>query len=290
MRELTEYTDYRAYLRDWLAERKEAGLPASNRWFAMKMGVNSTSWLTTLLSGGKNLSKESANRLSALIKHDSHEARFFETLVFFNQARSLDERNRYYQELAGLRNSRRRKTLAPDQFDFYARWYHSAVRSLVGMHGFDGDYGRLGAAVSPAITAAQARESIDLLERLNLIRKTAEGSWELSDSAISSGEKVRSLAVANFQTETMRLAQEALDRYRFPDRDITTVTVGVSQESWERIRAVMAEARAKVIEIANGDSEADRVYQINMQGFPLSKAPQKSRAADSDKGHEGKGA
>ena len=273
MKPLYDYTDYRACLADWLAQRKAEGLPVSNRWFAMKMGVNSSSWLTSILQGKKNLSPESARRLSELMKLDERQARFFAALVRFNQARDLDERNRCYAEMNGLRNGGAPKKVGPAEYEYYAQWYHSAVRSIIGMHGFDGTFDRLAAMVSPPITASQAKKSVALLTRLGFLVRTGDGGLRLADAAITTGDRVRSLAVATFQRETMRLAQEALDRYPAAEREIRATTLGVSRKTVDEIRAILTDARQRIIELANGDDAADRVYQLNLQLFPLSKPP-----------------
>ena len=44
------------------------------------------------------------------------------------------------------------------------------------------------------------------------------GFYELTSGAIASGENTRSLGIANFQQETMKLAQEAMDRFRLDER------------------------------------------------------------------------
>jgi uncharacterized protein (TIGR02147 family) len=94
----------------------------------------------------------------------------------------------------------------------------------------------------------------------------------LTTSAITSGENTRSLGIANFQQETMRLAQEAMDRFPREERYIGTATVGVGAASFERIRRLLIETSDKIAEIANADANADQVFQINLQAFPMSKA------------------
>jgi|WetSurMetagenome_2_1015567.scaffolds.fasta_scaffold00148_23 uncharacterized protein (TIGR02147 family) len=280
MKSLTEYTDFRTYLNEWVEDRKTQGLPGSNRWFAMKMGINSTSWLTSVLKGAKGLSKATASRLSQVLKHSPIESRYFEALVFFNQARTLEERNRYYRELSALQKLKDVRIVKPDQYDFYSAWYHSAIRSLIGMHSFGAaakDFERLASLVTPPITASQARKSVKLLAQLDLIRLNKDGLYELSSSAITTGENIRSLSVANFQQETMRLAQEAIDRHPRGERYIGTITVGASAAAFEEIRKVLMDANEKIAEIANADAGADRVYQVNVQAFPLSK-PDGSKA------------
>lgn len=273
MKTLTNYTDFRAYLKDWISQRKEQGLPGSNRWFALKMGINSTSWLTSILKGLKGISKESTNKLSQILKHSPIESRYFETLVFFNQARTVKDRNFYYNELTTLQRLKEVRQITENQYDLYSVWYHTAVRSLIGMYSYkstDKDYELLASMISPQITSSQARKSVKLLENLGLVKTNEQNIFELISSAITSGENIQSLAVANFQQETIRLAQEALDRYKQEERYIGTTTVGVSENAFSQIKRLLIETSDKIAEIANADTLSDRVYQINLQAFPLS--------------------
>jgi uncharacterized protein (TIGR02147 family) len=274
MNPVMNYTDYRAFLKDLIEERKSRGLPCSNRWFAMKMEINSTSWLTSILNGQKGLSKITANKLSAILKHSISETRYFETLVAFNQAKTLKESNRYYQELCSIQKLRNVSVLSSDQYEYYSNWYNSVVRSLIGMYRFkttEDDFSRIASMVSPAITVAQVRKSIALLEKLGLTKTDNKGILEPVNAAITSGENINSLAVANFQQETIRLAQEAIDRHPRKERYIGTVTVGVSAEIFEKIKQLLVDTNDKIAEIANTDNNADRVYQINLQAYPLSR-------------------
>lgn len=273
MKTLTNYTDFRTYLKDWISQRKEQGLPGSNRWFALKMGINSTSWLTSILKGLKGISKESTNKLSQILKHSPIESRYFETLVFFNQARTVKDRNFYYNELTTLQRLKEVRQITENQYDLYSVWYHTAVRSLIGMYSYkstDKDYELLASMISPQITSSQARKSVKLLENLGLVKTNEQNIFELISSAITSGENIQSLAVANFQQETIRLAQEALDRYKQEERYIGTTTVGVSENAFSQIKRLLIETSDKIAEIANADTLSDRVYQINLQAFPLS--------------------
>jgi hypothetical protein len=60
-----------------------------------------------VVKGRIGLSKITANKLSAILRHSALETRYFETLVFFNQARSTEDRNRYYRELCALAETKR---------------------------------------------------------------------------------------------------------------------------------------------------------------------------------------
>jgi uncharacterized protein (TIGR02147 family) len=264
------YTDYRTYLRDMIAYRKKQGKPASNRWFAQKVGINSSSWLTIILSGKKGISTKTARNISRALRHTKKQWNYFGILVLFNQARFLEEQNKYFNEMIKLRKSAMIQLLNEEQYAFYTSWYHTAIWSLIDLFPFDGDYERLGLRLSPPITAFQARKAVEMLERIGLIAKDGNGCFVATNRLITSGEDVKRLVTAHFQQETMKLAWEAIDRFPRSERDMSTITVGISKETFEKIKNLAAEFRKQVLIIAREDDAADSVYQCNVQLFPLS--------------------
>jgi uncharacterized protein (TIGR02147 family) len=271
MKALIEYTDYRVYLKECLAALKESGTKLTNRSFAHSVGVASSSWLTEVLGGTKGISKSLANKISQALHHSKKESRYFETLVSFNQAKTVDERNFYYRELTALKSSVNPSVVNKDQYDYYTTWYHSVIRSLIGIVRFKSDFKGLAQLVSPPITPAQAKQSIKLLESLGFIHKKDDGYYEIKDRAITTGDYGTALAISNFQQETMKLAFESLDRYPKQERDISTVTMGISRQGFEKIKEEANAFRRKIIAIANEDSNIERVFQMNLQLFPVSR-------------------
>jgi len=270
MRALFDYTDYRAYLRDKIQVRREKGLPASNRWFAQKLGINSNAWLTYILQGKRNLNSRTGEQLASLLKLGVNEKRYFDALVRFNQAKTIDECNQWYREMENSRKSGSARVISSDKYEFYSVWYHSAIRSLIDLHPNFGTFERLGSMLSPPVTAGEAKKSVLLLERLGLITAGKEGSYRITDTTITTGRHEKALAVVNFQRETIKLALESFDRFEREDRDISTMTVGVSQSALGQIKELLRETRGRIAEIAAGDAHSDRVFQINMQVFPFS--------------------
>ncbi|MBN1129264.1 MAG: TIGR02147 family protein, partial [Chitinispirillaceae bacterium] len=271
---LSSFLDFREYLKAVVDAARENGEPVTNRSFAKALGINSSSWLTNVLSGAKGITKETAHAISDYLGHDEWELRYFEILVHFNQAKTVEKRNGFFSDLKKHLLKKGYHTLhvlEPDQYEFYAKWYYTAVRSLLGMYSMGDEYNRIGRMTSPSITAVQAKKTIKLLTRLGLIKKNDAGRYELTGTSITTGTNVKSLAVANFQRETMRLGVEAIDRYPQPVRDISTMSVGISEQGYKKIAAILADCRKAIADTANNDQNADRVYQINFQAFPLSK-------------------
>jgi uncharacterized protein (TIGR02147 family) len=69
----------------------------------------------------------------------------------------------------------------------------------------------------------------------------------------------------------MRLAIDALDRHPRETRDISTLTATLSAESVEKAKAAVRSLRQYLLGLAEQDEAVDRVYQLNVQLFPMTR-------------------
>ena len=69
----------------------------------------------------------------------------------------------------------------------------------------------------------------------------------------------------------MGLASEAIDRFKKEEREIATLSLSISEDMVLRIKSKLKTVRREILEMAELDENSERVYQINMQVFPLSK-------------------
>ena len=54
-------------------------------------------------------------------------------------------------------------------------------------------------------------------------------------------------------------------------RNFSTITLGLTREAYETIVEELSNFRKKIVALAAHDPQTERVYEINMQLFPLSK-------------------
>ena len=67
------------------------------------------------------------------------------------------------------------------------------------------------------------------------------------------------------------LAVQSLDKVNVEERDISGLTIGISEQAFSRITKEIAEFRRRVSSIVMEDECSDRVYRLNVQLFPLTK-------------------
>ena len=117
----------------------------------------------------------------------------------------------------------------------------------------------------------QVQKSIALLVRLGLLAPVKGGKYAVAEKRITTGEQVQSMAVLRFHLETMKLAEQALQEIPKEKRNLSGLTLGISKESYEKIVALIYECQKKIMDVADNDMKADRVYQVDFQVFPVSK-------------------
>ena len=175
-----------------------------------------------------------------------------------------------FDKLITLRGMESRP-LEPNQYDYYKKWHHAAIRSLLTFYDFRGDYEALAARIHPPISVEEAKESLELLEKTGIICKNADGKFEVMGPPITTGEKWQSTAIRNFQQESIELALQSLVRDPKPVRDISTVTVALKFADLEEITARIKELRQSIMHLMVDSGEPDCVYQINFQAFPMTR-------------------
>lgn len=262
-----DYLDYRAFLKAHYDRQKEANAAYSYRYIGQKVGLDA-GYVVKVFQGKYHIAEKSITPFIKLCKLGGRQAEYFHTLVHFGKAKSGKQAKLLFERLLALKSVDSRR-VEEYQYEFYRKWYYTAVRSLIGYYEFKGDFKALAEKLSPAITVSEAKSAITLLEKLEFIRKDGDGTYRLTDTLITTGDAWRSIAVKSFQEETLRMAAESLHRHDKEVRDISTATVAVAFADLEAIKARIKEFRESILKLAAKSADVDCVYQFNVQWFPL---------------------
>ncbi len=267
-----DYTDYREFLTDYYQVQKKKSKAFSHRYFAKKAGINSSGFYKNVMEGRRSLGRGLILKFSEAMKLRNKETDYFENMVYFNEASTVREKKLYFERMMSLRKLDS-YLMESSQYEFYSKWYYTAVRELIGIKGFKGDYASLAKTLSPSIRPDQAEKAIKVLENLKLIKKDEKGMYRQSQHVITTGPEVVSLNVANYQISCMDLAKEAIDRHPPETRDMSTLTLSLSSGAFDAMKEEIVAFRKKMLNLEQKFNNADQVYQLNMHFFPLSKVP-----------------
>lgn len=268
------YLNYRDFLQDYYKEEKARSPVFSFQYFANKAGFKSKSFLKLVIDGRKNLTGDSLAKMAKAIGLGPKAFSYFEDLVAFNQADSLKLRNLLFEKLMAYNSRNPGRLILQGQYEFYSKWYHNTIRELVTWEGFDGDYEALAKQVKPALSVRQVRQSVALLLKLGLIVKSGKG-FAQSDSIITTGDEVISLAIQNFHQQNLFLAGESMDTVPPPDRDVSCLVAGLSEKGFRLYKSEIQALRKRLLKIAKEDRGPVKVYHASFQLFPTSQNPER---------------
>jgi uncharacterized protein (TIGR02147 family) len=207
------------------------------------------------------------------IKLNHKEADYFDTMVSYNQAKNPIEKNYLYEKLNQFKNLKKNaceiRETRKDQYQFYSKWYLNVIRSIIDLYGFAGNYARLAKCIYPPIKPGEVKKGVALLLKLGLIAKSKSGTYSVTNKTITAGKDIIELGLLNFQVQVMERAKEALTSLPRDKRHISSLTLGISRNTYKILCKEIESLQLKILELAEQDEQADNVYQMNFQLFPM---------------------
>jgi uncharacterized protein (TIGR02147 family) len=279
--QIQKYLDFREYLKDWIEWRRQKASDFSQRVFAKEAGLplSSSSLLPAVIKGRRNLSQNLRVQFASALKLGERDARYFELLVQFNQAKGMEEKNHFFSQLSKFRSSRA-QILEDSQMEFFSKWYYSAVRNYFGMDSKQSNPTIIGSRLLPPQSATEVQDAITLLLELGLIRKTANG-YTVSDKHIFTSKDVQAKAARGHLKELTRMSMEVMDQVAPEFRQYNALMFTISPEGFNTIKDRIRSFTEELREIIDRDQKEDRIYTLTLQLFPNSQLPEKGKAGRS---------
>jgi uncharacterized protein (TIGR02147 family) len=270
-----DYQDYRRYLKDILQEVKKERKTLSQRAILQKIGISSSGFIANVMAGRSNLTVSQVQKLSKVIKLSKAETSYFEMLLNFNHAKTIEEKTEFFERLSEHRRSKL-KVLSAEQLSLFSKWYYAVIRECAYFIDVT-DSQMLAEYIAPAITQSEAIEGVETLLKLGFLKKEPDGTIVQSDPLVSSGDEVRSFDIIQFQSATLDKARRALLEIPADQRDISVLTITASEDCVAKIKDEVKQFRKKILRIVQEDPKPDRVLQCSINIFPVTGKAKETR-------------
>ncbi len=265
-----QYQDLRRYLADVYAWKKEHTRGFSFRSFSKRIGVKSPNHLKRVIDGERNLTDSMARTYAKALGLRGEAATYFCDLARFSRARTHDEREAAWRAM--MHSARYREAHAQDvRFATYcSRWYLPAIRELAGCPDFRANPAWIARQLVPPITKEQAEEALAILLDLGLLERR-DGTVVRRDAVVTTGPETRGLHIRQYHRSMLDRAAESMELIHHAERDISSVTLCVSDRKLPELKAEIQAFRKRLMALAEEHPHPDRVVQFNVQLFPLSR-------------------
>ena len=205
---------------------------------------------------------------------------YFRLLVAFDQEKSSAAKKKTFAEMRALANDNSFALVGEDQYDYYGSWLNPVLREMAP---------RLNGATPAQMAgelvfesdAAHVKNSLKLLEKNGFLEKDEQGRYIQCNRSVTTGNiDVTSLAIREMHRQMGELGVQSLDHVPVKERDVSGLTIGISETAYEKIIKEIADFRRRISSIVMEDTGEERVYRLNVQLFPLTNTLPKEERHD----------
>lgn len=266
MKQITEYHDYRAYMRDFYEERKRTSA-FTWREFAKLAGFVSPTYLKLVCDGKTRLSKPGIPKVISAMGLTGFEKTYFELLVKFDHAKNDEEKKTIFAQMQHEAKINRIQIVEADTFRYYASPINPILRELAPLMP-GASPGEIAAKMDYKTSALEVRESLRFLEKSGMLQKNGD-VYEQTAKTVRGSKEAIPLAIRSMNREMALMAADSLEKHNSAERSISGLTMGLNEEAYARIAEEVEAFRKRIITIANECTGINQVYRLNLQLFPL---------------------
>lgn len=283
---LGRYTDFRLYLRDFyefkVRQNRNSFGSYNYKTFSAAADLKSPNYLKLIIDGERNLSPATARKFARAIGLDRESTDEFLLLVQFGQALDPLERNRYLRELSEFRLKQRLKSgeVSSEKLETAPRWVSWVLHALADQAGADFSLDGLREHLQGKVTVEDIRKALQRLFDTGALQLDAETGRVKKGVVPPNQEDIPSDMIRKIQAELMYLGMESLLNGQANEREIGTLTVCLTESEFEKLRFELRHLRKRILKDALVERErspGERVYQLNIQLFPLTSRSQRVR-------------
>ena len=265
--DIFQFTNFRKYLDEYQAARVLTDPDFTRAGACVLLGLPKTRSYYNDIVKGKKLSSRMIPKFVEVLGLNKKEAKYFETLVNLDQAKTATERNAFFEELLKQHPDSHR-ILNEDAYEYYNHWYNSVLFTALEVVDVSDDLEPIQKLISPKVSVGTLKRSLELLERLGFVRKNENGFWKSCRDSVSSGAYNNSDLVRQYQLQCFELSKQALLANDERSSDMATFTFSVSDDAFRAIAKEIHGLKARVRKIIMLDKKkATGVHQLNVHLF-----------------------
>lgn len=267
MKPIVEYQDYHLLIKDYYEERKRTSY-FSWREFAKVAGFTSPTYLRLVSEGESNLSRAKIDRMVNAMGLTGYEVDYFKAMVNYGNAKDGESKAAYLKEMQKIALEYRVRVVDKEAVEYFDGWKNPVIRELAPMMP-GATPGTMAKMCCNEISAAEVSSSLEFLTKAGFLKKGSDGAYRQTEKNVTASKDGMVYAVHAMQRKMLELAAESIERFEPQDRSISGLTFTVNRECYERIAQEVDAFRKKIVNIASDAEDADQIYRLNLQLFPM---------------------
>jgi uncharacterized protein (TIGR02147 family) len=264
------FFDYPGFLAEFFKERKANDHAYSHRVFLKTAGIPGSMYLKRVIARQRKLSLKYVEHFITALKLTGKKAEYFRLLVKYGNEKKPLEKQNILKELVALRDGSAYK-LANRHMRYFEKWYYPVIRELAVILDFHDNFNELANAMVPRISPVQAKYAIGYLVKNGFLKRDGTGRYSQTQTRLTTGPEVDSTILAGFHRNNLLIAADAINTVPRMERDISSLTLGVSQENYAAIKKEIQQFRKRLLALAGAEKKPELVCHVGLQLLPRSK-------------------
>jgi uncharacterized protein (TIGR02147 family) len=290
--ELSQFVDYRKYLEAFyqakLKESRGRLRPYSYSDFSAAADIKSPNYLKLIIEGKRNLSRDMCKKFSKALKHGRSQSKEFSLLVDYCQEKDPLQRTKNLKELSEYRakKSIRSGAINQETWDQVSNWLVWVLYAMADQKDVRFTPRDLRELLRGQVNEAQIQQALDKLLKAKDIEIDPETFEAKRTGLTMSGlDDVPPELVRKIQSELIYLGLESLHKNSAQEREVSGFTLAMTEKEFEWVRFELRKLRKQIqkeISMKREQSPGERVYQVNIQLFPVTDSAQKEERASNE--------
>jgi uncharacterized protein (TIGR02147 family) len=284
---VSDYMDFRTYLAaffDYKRKQSAGDLrPYSYATFSAGANIKSPNYLKMIIEGRRNLSSDMILKFAKALGLNKELTEDFDLLVSYGQAMDGADRNMFLKKLSEHRVQVKLRTGEIDKktWEKIPSWAAWVIYAMVDQEGVRYDLKSLKDLLRGKASEDEIEQALgSLFKSGELVMDPATGEVTKARTLIESAEDVPVALVRKLQAQLMYLGLESLYQDAATEREFGTLTLSLTKQEFEEVKFKLRQIRKQINKdnsIARMSSKGDRVYQLNIQLFPVTNLATKQK-------------
>jgi len=272
---VVDYQNYRVFLMDYYEHQKSLKNKFTYAHFSKKAGIQSPNYLKLVIDGTKNLTAKNIIRFSKALELNAEESDYYETLVFFNQAKNSLEKEHYLDKLNRIKESlylhkNQTKTLEEYEFEAVSSWIFHSLLVLITFKHFKETPSWIKERLYNTVSEDEIKKALHTLEKLGLIsRDQKTQKLKRSHRILKTKPELNRASARLFYQGLFKRILEDFSLSKPEEREYAAYIVGLSPEQIPELRKKVRAFMNSLNEWALENNNPKQVYSLSFSGVPL---------------------
>ena len=283
---VADYMDYRLFLADFYRFKKDSTKhllrPYNYAIFSAAADIKSPNYLKMIIEGKRNLSDDMIGKFAKACSLNKSQSDEFKLLILFNQSEDPADRNYALKKLSEYRVDQKLKHGEFDRkvFEKVPNWIGWIIYALADQEGVSFDVAQLKKALRGKASETEINHALNQLLSSGELVKDPQTGMVTKGQPKEVAEEIPPALIRKLQMQLMYLGLESLYQDEPDQREFGSLTLSLTEREFNDIKFKLRQLRKslhKENSIARMNDKGERVYQLNLQLFPVSNASKLSR-------------